>query len=243
MRSPSARARSASLSSRKPLHDLASAVEIWRYPVKSMAGERLESCFITEHGLEGDRRWALIDGSPNRAGKFLTIREHKEMLRYHPRTVESGLEVEAPDKSVLTTGDALVERIHEESGRPLELRDRAGDNFDDAHVMIINLASVELLALEVGMTLDRRRFRANLYVDGLEAEEEVGWIGRRIRAGEAELDVVKRDVRCVIPTHDPDTTVAIPLILRTLVQRHDECMGVYCRVVTPGRVAVGDFVG
>lgn len=208
-----------------------------------MAGERLDSCLITDQGLEGDRRWALIDGSPNRAGKFLTIREHKDMLRYHPRSGEGGLRVEAPDRTVINGGEAFVERLRHETGRPLDLRDRAGDNFDDSHVMIINLASVELLGLEVGMTLDRRRFRANLYVDGLEAEEEVRWIGRRIRAGEAELEVVKRDVRCVVPTHDPDTTVATPMILRMLVQRHDECMGVYCRVVRSGRVAVGDFVG
>ena len=49
--------------------------EIWRYPVKSMAGERLESCEVAETGLDGDRRWALVDGTPNRAGKPLTVRE------------------------------------------------------------------------------------------------------------------------------------------------------------------------
>lgn len=165
------------------------------------------------------------------------------MLRYLPRLVDGGLEVEAPDRTVLSDGDMLVDRLNQESGRPLQLRDRPGDNYDDSHVLIVNLASVEALGLEVGMTVDRRRFRANLYIEGLEAEEEVGWVGRRIRAGEAELDVVKRDVRCVVPTHDPDTTVTTPHLLRVLVERHDECMGVYCRVVRPGRVALGDFVG
>lgn len=222
---------------------MARVVEVWRYPVKSMAGERLESCEITDRGLEGDRRWALIDRTPNRAGKFLTIREHSDMLRFHARLVDGGLEVLAPDRTVLSDGGALVDLVHRQSGRPLELREQAGDNFDDSHVLIVNLASVEALGHEAGMVLDRRRFRANLYVEGLEAEEEVDWVGRRIRAGEAELDVVKRDVRCVVPTHDPDTTVATPKLLRLLVERHDECMGVYCRVVTPGRVAIGDFVG
>lgn len=211
--------------------------------MKSMAGERLESCFITDHGLEGDRRWALIDGSSNRAGKFLTIREHHDLLRYRPRLVDGGLEVNAPDQTVVSDGDKLVDRLRRESGRPLELRDRAGDNFDDSHVLIVNLSSLEVLGLEAGMTIDRRRFRANVYLEGLEPDQEVGWVGRRIHAGEAELDVVKRDVRCVVPTHDPDTTVATPLLLRLLVERHDECMGVYCRVVKPGRLAVGDFVG
>ena len=54
---------------------MASVVEVWRYPVKSMAGERLASSTVSETGLLGDRRWALVDGTPNRAGKPLTIRE------------------------------------------------------------------------------------------------------------------------------------------------------------------------
>ena len=44
---------------------MASVVEVWRYPVKSMAGERMDSCAVTENGLEGDRRWALVDGNGN----------------------------------------------------------------------------------------------------------------------------------------------------------------------------------
>jgi uncharacterized protein YcbX len=222
---------------------VASVVEVWRYPVKSMAGERLEACAIIETGLEGDRRLALIDGTPNRAGKFLTIRQHENLLRYHPRFVDGTVEIEAPDGSVMTAGPSLVDRLERETSRPLEIKDQAGANFDDSHVLIINLASLELLGLEAHTNLDRRRFRANLYVDGLEPEEEVGWVGRRIRAGDAELDVVRRDERCVVITRDPDTTVATPELLRILTERHDQCMGVYCQVVRPGRVAVGDFVG
>src|SRR5207247_1336819 len=143
---------------------MAAVVEIWRYPVKSMAGERLESCMVTQHGLEGDRRWAFVDGA--------------------------------------------------------------------AHG-----------AREAGMAVDHRRFRANLYLEGIEPDEEIGWVGRRIRAGDAELEVVSRCVRCVVITKDPDTTAAAPELLDLLVDRHDKCMGVYCRVVKAGRVAVGDFVG
>ena len=147
---------------------MASVVEIWRYPVKSMAGERLESCVITDQGLEGDRRWAFIDGSPNRSGKFLTIREHRDLLRYHARLVDGELEVEGPDHNVIRGAEASLKRLRLESGRPLEVRDDAGHNYDDSHVLLINLASIESLGLEAGMRLDRRRFRANLYVDGIE---------------------------------------------------------------------------
>ncbi len=222
---------------------MATVKEIWRYPIKSMAGERLESCRIAERGLEGDRRWAFIDGSPNRAGKPLTIRQHANLLTYRARLVDGHVEVTAPDGFVQDADARLADRVAAESSRPLELREHAGGNFDAEHVLIVNLASVDAFALEAGMRVDRRRFRANLYVDGLEPEEEVRWLGRRIRAGEAELEVVSRDERCVVITRDPDTTEAAPELLRLLTERHDQCMGIYCQVLRPGRVAVGDFVG
>ena len=160
-----------------------------------------------------------------------------------PHFIDGAVEVETPDGSGLTAGPSLVARLQRETSRPLEIRDQAGANFDDSHVLIVNLASIEVLGREAGMKLDRRRFRANFYVEGLEPEEEVGWIGRRIRVGDAELEVTKRDERCVVITHDPDTTVTTPALLRLLGERHDQCMGVYCHVVRPGQAAVGDFVG
>lgn len=222
---------------------MASVVELWRYPVKSMAGERLESCLVTEYGLEGDRRWALIDGSPHRTGKPLNIKQYEKLMTYRARLVDGGVEVAAPDGSIRRLDGSLVRHLETESSRPLQLRDHVGANFDDAHVLIVNLASVAAFSVEAGMQVDHRRFRANLYVGGLEPEEEVAWLGTRIRAGDAELEVVSRCERCVVITRDPDTTVASPELLRVLVELHDECMGMYCQVVRPGRVAVGDFVG
>ena len=217
--------------------------QIWRYPVKSMAGEQLDSCLITEHGLEGDRRWALIDGSPNRAGKRLTVRQHEGMLGYRARLSNGGVEVLAPDGEALDLDGRLVQRLESESSRPLTLTDLVGQNFDESHVLIVNLATVMAFSAEVEMHVDHRRFRANLYIDGLEPEEEVSWVGRRIQAGDAELEVTHRCERCVVITRDPDTAQTSPELLRSLTERHETCMGVYCRVVRPGRVAVADFTG
>jgi len=221
---------------------MARVVEVWRYPVKSMAGERLDSCAVTELGLEGDRRWALIDRTPNRDGKWFNIKQHAPLMTYASRLVDGRPVVTAPDGTRVRLEEAF-RRVLEESGRPVELRELPGANFDDSPVHIVNLASVEAFALEAGIELDRRRFRANLFVDEVPAEEEVSWVGRRIVAGEAELEVVDRCVRCAVITRDPDSTVATPDVLEVLVQRHEKCMGVYCQVVRPGRVAVGDFVG
>jgi uncharacterized protein YcbX len=217
--------------------------ELWRYPVKSMAGERLDSCMVTEAGLEGDRRWAFIDHSPLRDGKWFNIKQHAPLMTYRARLVEGSLDLVAPDGSSVALDGDLVRKFEAEGQRPLELRELPGANFDDSHVLIVNMASVEAFALEAGMPIDHRRFRANLYVDGIEPEEELRWLGRVIRAGDAELEVTSRCERCKVITMDPDTTEATPELLRLLVERHDERFGMYCRVVRPGRVAVGDFAG
>lgn len=208
-----------------------------------MAGERLDSCAITEGGLEGDRRWAFIDQSPARAGKWFNIKQHAPLMTYHARLRDGALDLVAPDGSSVELDGALVRRFEAEAQRPIELREMPGENFDAAHVLIVNLATIQMFALEAGMAIDPRRFRANLYVEGLEPEAELRWLGRVIRAGDAELEVVDRCERCKVITMDPDTTDATPELLRILVEKHDERLGMYCRVVRPGRVAVGDFVG
>ena len=214
--------------------------QIWRYPVKSLAGERLESCDITVDGLKGDRRWALVDSQPNRAGKPLTIRQDERLMTYRARLANGSVEVLTPEGSTRRLDQSLVETLGELAGRPLTLRDRAGHNFDDSPVLIVNLATVAAFGLEAGVMVDHRRFRANLFLDSLEPGEEIGWLGRRIKAGDVELEVVKRCERCVVITRDPDTTEASPELLRILTEQHDTFMGVYCRVIRTGIVSVGD---
>jgi len=217
--------------------------QIWRYPVKSMGGERLDACLITDTGLEGDRRWALVDGTVNRAGKLLSIRQDERLMTYRARLEENVAVVVTPEGETRRLEEGMVALLTERTARPLTLRDAAGANFDDSHVLVVNMASVTAFGLEAGFHVDHRRFRANLYVEGLEPEEELGWLGRQIRAGNAELEVTKRCDRCVVITRDPETTAAAPDLLRILTETHDTCMGLYCRVVRPGRVAVGDACG
>jgi uncharacterized protein len=217
--------------------------EIWRYPVKSMAGERLDSCHVTQAGLDGDRRWALVDGTVNRVGKLLTNTQEARLMAYRARLAGDGVDVSLPGGNNRRLDDQLVAELAREVSRPLTLRDAAGVNFDDSPVLIVNLATVAVFALAADMAVDHRRFRGNVYIDGIEPEEEVHWIGRRIHAGAAEFEVVKRCERCVVITRDPDTTVASPALLRVLTETSETFMGVYCRVVRPGAVTVGDLIG
>ena len=104
---------------------MATVAEVWRYPVKSMAGERLDSCQVAPTGLEGDRRWALVDGSPNRAGKPLTIREEDRLMTYRARLAGGVVEVMSPGGEVGGVDDRLVSRLAAQAKRPLSLA-RAG---------------------------------------------------------------------------------------------------------------------
>ena len=219
---------------------MASVVELWRYPVKSMAGERVDSCTVTATGLEGDRRWALVDGTPNRAGKLLTIREEERLMTYRARLNGGAVEVVSADGAIHRLDEDVVTRIAGEASRPLSLREMEGANFDDSPVLVVNLATVSAFGVQAGMPIDHRRFRANLYLDGLEPDAEGSWLGRRLRVGEVELEALKRCERCVVITRDPDTMVTTPALLRVLTETYETYMGVYCRVTRPGRVAVGD---
>ncbi len=96
--------------------------QIWRYPVKSMAGEKVESSAITAGGLEGDRRWTFVDHSPNRDGKLLTNTQDARLMTYRARLVGDGVEVTSPMGQVERLGNGFVTQFGESVARPLTLR-------------------------------------------------------------------------------------------------------------------------
>jgi hypothetical protein len=163
-------------------------------------------------------------------------------MTYRAHFADGRAEVLTPRGDVALIDSSLVSRLASETSRPLTLRELEGANFDDSPILVVNLATVASFGVEAGMDVDHRRFRANFYVDGLAPEEELAWIGRRVAVGEAELEVVSRCERCVVITKDPDTTATTPELLRILTQTRETCMGVYCRVTRPGRVAQGDQI-
>ena len=107
-------------------------------------------------------------------------------------------------------------------------------------------SSLAELAAQLGRdAVDRRRFRMGIEVDGASARAADGWLGGEVAVGGAVLEVVARCERCVVTTRHPETGVVDLSTLRALADlrgRDDVCLGVLCRVVTPGPVAVGDPV-
>jgi hypothetical protein len=112
-------------------------------------------------------------------------------------------------------------------------------------VSLISIQTARQLSDEVGVELDKRRFRANVCVDlaaGAGFGED-GWVGRRLRIGaKAEIAVMDRDPRCKMITLDPDTARANPEVIRHVAKGHDGTAGVYAAVLVEGAIHAGDTI-
>lgn len=228
---------------------LGRVVGLWRYPIKSMAGEALVDVDVSWHGFAGDRRWAFIRDDAARSGfPWLTLRERQDMNHYRPSFVEcdrpdkSPLVVRTPSGCVLDVADAALALELYSSGARAVKQDRGA--FDTFPLSLITTQTIARLGAAVGAPLDVQRFRPNILVEAADeaAFPEDGWVGCVLRVGGLRMRVDKRDGRCVIITIDPVTTERNPAILRTVANDRQGCLGVYGSTVHPGRVALNDFV-
>jgi uncharacterized protein YcbX len=223
--------------------------ELWRYPVKSLRGERRERLRLDPRGVAGDRLYAIRD----EAGKFgsgKTTRRFRRMdglLRY--RAVYDG------DVPLLTFPDDTTHRgddpaIHAalsaQLGIPVTLsREAEIPHYDAGSLHLLTTASLRALggALSEGM-LDRRRCRPNLLVESsVDGFPEDAWVGREIAVGiDVRLRVTEQTERCVMVSMAQDELPADPRILRAVVRMNAACLGVYAEVLTPGVIHVGDHI-
>jgi hypothetical protein len=219
--------------------------QLWRYPVKSMAGERIAAAEVGERGIPGDRRLAVYQVAPNPKEKWLSARDVAGLLRFRASLNSGSAQVAGPELAVSPWDhEAVRTTLSRACRRELELRPMPEGAFDDSPILLVHLATIESLSRELGSDVDPRRFRANLYLQGagIAAHQEPQLAGRELRCGAAVLEVVRGCPRCSITTRDPDSWANWPLLLRHLVQAHDELVGVYCRVRVPGKIREGDTV-
>jgi uncharacterized protein len=232
-------------------------LEVWRFPVKSLLGERLERAEFGSEGLAGDRGWALFDVG---TGFGLTARRVPELLFAAGRLRPDGLvEVVLPDGTA-TADDGVLSAW---AGRPVALRPatavhgaRRYENPDDAEDeetarwdpfagadgAFHDNADARVTLVSAG-TLggwDRRRFRANVVLDGA-GEDEL--VGRRVRVGGVALDVVRRVPRCVMTTRPQAGGIGRDTaVLKTIHRDRGGALAVGALVARPGVLAVGDAV-
>jgi uncharacterized protein YcbX len=221
---------------------------IWRYPVKSMAGEALDAAEVAWHGVAGDRRWGFVRPGLERSGfPWLTLRQRADLWHFRPsytdpgRPDESPAVVRTPAGAVLDVTDpALAAQL----GPGIRVMKQDRGVFDAAPLSVLTTATLAGLAGPAGRDLDSRRFRPNLLVETPAGEPfpEEGWVGRTLRAGGVRLRVDRRDQRCVVIDVDPVTARREPGVLRAVAREREACAGVYGSTLTPGRVRVGDPV-
>ncbi len=222
-------------------------VGLWRYPVKSMAGEALPEVDVSWHGFAGDRRWAFVrEGVPQSGFPWLTLRDRADLARYQPSFVEparpdkSAVVVRTPAGELLEVTDpALAEGLHPAGVWPIK-QDRGV--FDTFPLSLISTQTIDGLAETVGMPLAVQRFRPNILIEAADETPfpEDRWVGRVLRLGTLRLRVDKRDGRCVVITLDPVTGQREPSILRAVATDRQGCLGVYASTVEPGRITLDD---
>ena len=158
------------------------------------------------------------------------------------------LDVATPSGEVLAIDDRrLVDLLSEGTRDGLQLSLIRSDRAltDCRPVSLISIETTRQLSTESGAELDKRRFRANVYVE-LESGRGFGedaWVGRRLRIGaKAEMMVMARDPRCKMITLDPDTAQANPEVSRCVAKGHDGKAGVYAAMLVEGVIRAGDPV-
>ena len=221
---------------------------IYRYPVKSMALEAVESIDVSWNGLAGDRRWAFVRDSLVRSGfPWMTIRQRADMWRYTPRFVEPDKPEVSPTMVRTPTGDELDvvdPALAAELGEGVRVIRQTRGIFDTMPISLISTRTVDAIAHLSGTSMDARRFRPNFLVDPIDDVDfvEDGWVGSVLQIGAMKMRVDKRDKRCVVVNVDPDTTERNPSVLASITQERQACLGVYGSTVEPGIVSIGDLV-
>lgn len=221
---------------------------IFRYPVKSMAGERMDVARLGWHGLEGDRRFAFRRLTEKSGFPWLTASKLPELILYKPFGIDGiPTHVRTPNGNEYElSGDELREEISRLHGSDVEMMNFKHGIFDESSLSVISLSSVQYVERESGREIDPRRFRPNVLLETISGEpfEENKWVGRTLMFGDngAALKVTMRDERCVMVNFDPDTAERDSEVMKTIVRLNENCAGVYGNVISTGELRVGQIV-
>lgn len=202
---------------------------LWRYPVKTLAGEPIDSAELTERGIPGDRI-VQVRGPEG----IRTSRRHHLLLGLHA-TLD-------PD------GQPLVNGLHWNSPKVLDqVREAAGhdawlemgsehDRFDILPLLVATDGAVAAFGRDV------RRLRPNILIGGVRGLDEVNWPGAELHIGDAVVRLDSMRGRCPMTTVDPDTLERDREVLRDIYERFDGRLALNADVARPGTINVGDEV-
>jgi uncharacterized protein YcbX len=228
---------------------------IFRYPVKSMGGERLETAKLGWHGLDGDRRLAFRRIDDCGGFPWLSASKLPDLLLFAPHRREDGAKgdlpthVRLPDgEEMPILGEELAMEVGRRCGTPVQMMHLKHGIFDEASISVIALDTVREIGRLAGRSLDVRRFRPNIVVRLLRSVpfQEDEWLGGVLSFGEGDdapaIAVTMHDVRCSMVNLDPDSASPAPEVLKAVVRANQNNAGIYGAVTRIGRLAVGQTI-
>jgi uncharacterized protein YcbX len=204
--------------------------EIWRYPVKTMAGEKLQRVDIGPLGIAGDRVVHVEDAR----GRVITSRSHPRFLGHrgslglHGAILVDGRPWDSPEVAA-----AVVEIAG--PGATLVRFDGA-ERFDVLPLLVATDGAIAAFGH------DHRRLRPNIVIGGVDGMTEREWPGACLRIGHVLIGVQDLRLRCIMTSYDPDTLVQDKAITRDLYRRFDGKLALNCFVIEGGAIEVGDEV-
>ena len=206
--------------------------ELWRYPVKSLRGEMMDAAEVLKTGIRGDREIVVLSTARNRV---ITSRTHHHLL---------GLQgAISPDTGNVTIdglpwdGPAARALVEQAVGESVQLiRVPGTERFDVLPLLVATDGAIAAIGL------DRRRFRPNILIGGVEGLAEREWEGKNLRIGEVEIHAAQLRARCVMTTYDPDTLKQDRNVLFRIVKEFDGTMALDCSDIKPGTIRQGDDV-
>ena len=227
---------------------------IFRYPVKSMGGERLEVANLGWHGLDGDRRLAFRRMDDCSGFPWLSASKLPDMvlftaLRGDGAEGDLPTHIRTPDGQEMPVfGEDLAAEVGRRCGAPVQMMQMKHGIFDEASISVIASDTVREIGRLAGRSLDIRRFRPNVVVRLLRPGpfQEDKWLGGALSFGEGDdapaIAVTMRDVRCSMVNLDPDSASPAPEVLKAVVREHQNTAGIYGAVTRIGRLAVGQLI-
>jgi uncharacterized protein len=228
---------------------------IFRYPVKSMGGERLEAANLGWHGLEGDRCLAFRRMDDRSGFPWLTASKLPELVLFAPQRREDGAHgdlpthIRTPDgRQMPVFGEDLAAEVGRRYRAPVQMMHLKHGIFDEASISVITSDTTREIGRLAGRSLDVQRFRPNVVVRLLQPVpfQEDEWLGGVLSFGEGDhapaITVTMRDVRCSMVNLDPDSASPAPEVLKAVVSANQNTAGIYGTVTRIGRLAVGQTV-
>jgi hypothetical protein len=222
------------------------AVELWRYPVKSFLGERLDHLELDARGVVGDRWYAVTDangkfGSGKTTRRFRLLRD---LFAFSAETVDGQTLVRIPGGASYGVGDPELDALlSERYGEPLRLAAEADvPHFDAGPVHVLTTSSLRWIEERLGESAGAaRRYRPNVVLEtDQEGLVEQGWEGAMIELGTSVLRVNGPVERCVMANSAQAELPYDARVLRLLVAENETLLGMYADVVQPGTIRAGD---